>query len=118
MVDYQAVHAPDMDATFYEAIFWDTKTAKSRFYKYNNEKKGFDLYKDKVQLPVPDIARNNSDIHINYQAQYITHLQSSFYEVLFYDTKTGKSEMYYFKGGDVGRFVGYTDETLPSKPLN
>ena len=41
MADYASVHVPSKDKTYYEVLFWDTKTGKSALYFYSYDSKAF-----------------------------------------------------------------------------
>lgn len=118
MVDYSSVHVPSQDKTYYEALFWDTKTGESKLYFYSYSEKIFKAYEDNVQLPSQPLSNVSGTVMADYTSVHVPSQDKTYYEVLFWDTKTGKSKLYFYSY-DSKVFKAYEDNVqLPSEPLD
>ncbi len=112
MADYIAVYAVSSATAFYEVLFWDTKTGNSSLYRYVQSSDGFELYNSSTQFPANPIGTPSGEVMACYDAVHIPSEDKTYYECLFYDTKTGRSELYYYNYSD-NKFVAYNDDILP-----
>lgn len=116
-MDYTSVHVPSQDKTYYEVLVWDTETGKSKLYFYSYTDKIFKAYEDNVQLPSTPLEGAQGSIEMDYTSVHVPSQDKTYYEVLVWDTKTGKSKLYYYSYSDK-LFKAYEDNVqLPSSPL-
>jgi len=118
MIDYTSVHVPSQDKTYYEALFWDTKTGQSAFYFYSYDTKGFKKYEENVQFPAAPLGTVEGDVMVDYTSVHVPSQDKTYYEALFWDTKTGKSKLYFYSY-DSKSFKAYEDNVqLPAVPID
>jgi len=118
MVDYSSVHVPSQDKTYYEALFWSTKTGESILYFYSYDDKKFKVYEDNVQLPSEPLENVKGQVMADYTSVHVPSQDKTYYEVLFWDTNTGKSKLYFYSFNDK-TFKAYEENVqLPSEPLD
>jgi len=88
-------------------------------YYYNYDSQTFVLYEDKVQLPEKPLGDVviQGEVMLQYKALYAASTNEAIYEVLFWDTHTGNSKLYFFDH-DEKQFKSYPQqEQLPNLPL-
>ncbi|MFT6923256.1 MAG: hypothetical protein ACJA1C_002266 [Crocinitomicaceae bacterium] len=118
MVNYTSVHVPSQDKTYYEALFWDTKTGQSALYFYSYDTKGFKKYGDNVQFPAAPLDEVKGDVMVDYTSVHVPSEDKTYYEALFWDTKTGKSKLYFYSY-DSKTFKPYGENVqLPAVPID
>lgn len=115
MMDYSSVHVPSQDKSYYEAMVWNTETGESVLYFYSYDSKSFKKYEDNVQLPKSYPGLGSGEIMIDYTSVHVPSQDKTYYEALVWNTKTGKSELYYYKYSDK-KFVKYGDNVQLDLP--
>ncbi|MCH2225969.1 MAG: hypothetical protein MK066_14470, partial [Crocinitomicaceae bacterium] len=93
MADYEAVYNTKNNKAYYEILFWDTKTGKSKLYFFDDMTQNFKAYSSNVQLPSIPLFRTQGEVMAKYSAIYMSAQDKTIYEVLFWDTATGKSKL-------------------------
>lgn len=118
MMDYTSVHVPSQDKTYYEALVWDSETGTSTLYFYSYDSKSFKAYEDNVQLPANPLGEASGSVMADYTSVHVPSQDKTYYEVMFWDTKTGTSKLYFYSFNDK-KFKAYEDNVqLPSAPLD
>lgn len=118
MANYTAIYIPTEDKTYYEVLYWDTHTGRSRLYYYNFTDKVFKAYEENVQLPSNPLGFvAEGDVMADYTSIFVPSEDKTYYEVFFWDTKSGRSRLYYYDYTDKV-FKAYAEDVqLPSNPL-
>ncbi len=123
MMDYTSVFVPSQDKTYYECLVWDKYTGKSILYYFNYTDGKFVAYAEEAQIPTSISAVSSSSeksgvIMMDYTSVHVPSDDKTFYECLIWNTKTGKSVLYYYNYTD-SKFKAYSDDVqLPNDPLN
>jgi hypothetical protein len=118
MADYESVHVPSQDKTYYEVLFWDSKTGQSKLYFYSYDTKAFKAYEDNVQLPTTPLESVNGKVMMDYTAVHVPSEDKTYYEALVWDTKSGKSKLYFYSY-DTKAFKAYGENVqFPATPLD
>jgi hypothetical protein len=116
-MDYTAIFVPSKDKTYYEILVWNENTAKSVLYYYNYTDKVFKAYEDNVQLPSNPIGSFSGKICMDYTSVHVPSKEKTYYEVLIYDSYSGKSTLYFYSYEDK-KFKAYGGNTqFPGRPL-
>lgn len=117
-MDYTSIHVPSEDKTYYECMVWDSKTGLSKLYFYDYSTKTFKSYGGNVQLPSKPLGEiNNSNILMDYSSVHVPSQDKTYYECIVWDTKTGKSKLYFYNYTDKA-FKAYGDNVqLPASPI-
>ena len=117
MANYASVHVPSKDKTYYEVLFWDTKTGKSALYFYDYDSKAFKKYEDNVQFPASPLGNVEGEVMARYTSVHVPSQDKTYYEAFFWDTETGKSKLYFYSY-DAKKFKAYEENAqLTARPL-